>query len=58
MTEWTTTLPDYLTSAPVGECHRCHRKAWDAEDIGTEDRMTQPDGGPCCGTFVLTEDGK
>lgn len=35
----------------VGECNRCHRKTWDAETIGTEDRMPQPDGGPCGGMF-------
>lgn len=47
-------IPDYLTAAPVGECNRCHRKTWDEENLGTEDRMTQPDGGPCGGTFVST----
>lgn len=41
----------YPNDPASGECNRCHRKTWDAETIGTEDRMTQPDGGPCGGTF-------
>lgn len=43
----------YLNAPAIGECNRCHRKTWDAETVGTEDRMTQPDGGPCGGTFEV-----
>lgn len=45
---------DDLLGAPVGECNRCHRKTWDEATLGTEDRMTQPDGGPCGGRFEPT----
>lgn len=52
LTDMTSTAPHPDPNDPhVGECNRCHRKTWDAETIGTEDRMTQPDGGPCGGTF-------
>ncbi|GAA4707361.1 hypothetical protein APR04_003790 [Promicromonospora umidemergens] len=43
-----------LMEPAVGECNRCHRQTWDEVNIGTEDRMTQPDGGPCGGRFEPT----
>lgn len=33
-------------------CDRCGRKSWAVEAVGSEDRMTQPDGNPCGGRFV------
>lgn len=43
------TWPDL--DKPVGECGRCHRKTWFPDEVGKEDRMTQPDGYPCGGRF-------
>jgi hypothetical protein len=40
---------DSLLGSPVGECGRCHRKVWAPDQVGQEDRMTQPDGYPCGG---------
>lgn len=37
---------------PLAECNRCHRKTWAPSEIGTEDRMPQPDGNPCGGRIV------
>jgi hypothetical protein len=36
----------------VARCNRCQRTTSAASEVGTEDRMTQPDGGPCGGTLV------
>lgn len=44
-------LATVIENRPVGRCNRCQRAAWDDAAIGTEDRMTQPDGAPCGGTF-------
>lgn len=41
-----------LDAAPLAVCNRCGRKTWADELVGTEDRMTQPDGSPCGGKFV------
>lgn len=48
--------PIDLEDAPRGECNRCRRKTWSASQVGTEDRMTQPDGNPCGGKFVPLAD--
>lgn len=42
---------DDLFGPPLGECGRCHRRTWAAEEVGREDRVTQPDGYPCGGTI-------
>ena len=49
----TTELPRHLdlTQPALAECNRCHRRTWFAAAVGSEDRMTQPDGGPCGGRF-------
>lgn len=36
---------------PVGYCNRCGRLTWNTDNVGSEDRMTQPDGNPCGGQF-------
>lgn len=36
----------------LARCNRCQRSTVAASEVGAEDRMTQPDGGPCGGTFV------
>lgn len=41
-----------VETPPTAQCSRCHRLAWTTDEIGTEDRMVQPDGGPCGGTFA------
>jgi hypothetical protein len=38
-----------LNAPPLAECDRCGRKTWAEAEVGTEDRMTQPDGNPCGG---------
>lgn len=48
---------DTLATPPLGRCNRCHRKTWAANEIGTEDRVTQPDGNPCGGKIVATMSG-
>jgi hypothetical protein len=40
-----------VTTEPVGACSACGRKAWDLEQLGTLDKMHQPDGKPCGGIF-------
>lgn len=45
-------LDAFLNQPPVARCNRCGRAAWNPEDVGQEDRMTQPDGNPCGGRFV------
>lgn len=42
----------WLDAPAVAKCDRCGRSTWDAGSVGTEDRMTQPDGNPCGGRFV------
>ena len=37
---------------PLAVCRRCGRHTWEADAVGTEDRMTQPDGDPCGGLLV------
>jgi hypothetical protein len=37
---------------PLGQCDRCLRQTWSADEVGTEDRMTQPDGNSCGGRIV------
>jgi len=44
-------LAAFLDSPPLAECGRCRRKTWSPEEVGQEDRMTQPDGFPCGGRF-------
>lgn len=51
------TPPHLLPDAPVATCSRCERETVDADLFGQEDRMTQPDGGPCGGTFSNPLDG-
>lgn len=41
-------------NAPTQRCGRCGRQTVDTAQFGTEDRMTQPDGGPCGGRFEAT----
>jgi hypothetical protein len=41
----------YEPSPFVAQCNRCLRKTVSANEIGKEDRMTQPDGNPCGGFF-------
>lgn len=41
-----------LDTAPLGCCNRCGRQTWSESEVGTEDRMTQPDGNPCGGRLV------
>lgn len=54
-TEGITALPEHLRDdAPYAVCDRCGRKTWDADQFGTEDRMTQPDGNPCGGRLVAS----
>lgn len=48
-------LDVHLTQPPVASCNRCGRLSWSGTDLGTEDRMTQPDGNPCGGMFVYRE---
>lgn len=45
-------LAAFLEQPPVAVCGRCGRKTYDSDQIGVEDRMTQPDGYPCGGRFV------
>lgn len=47
-------LPYHLRSdaTPLAQCSRCGRNTWDANIIGTEDQMPQPDGEPCGGLFT------
>jgi hypothetical protein len=44
-----------LDAPPLGQCNRCHRKTWSPDELGAEDRMTQPDGNPCGGRVVAVE---
>lgn len=41
-----------LDTPPLGRCNRCGRQTWAESEVGTEDRMTQPDGNPCGGRIV------
>lgn len=45
-------LYSYVADTKQGSCNRCGRSTWTKADLGTEDRMTQPDGNPCGGRFV------
>ncbi len=45
-------LAAYFDAPPLATCGRCGRKTWSTEDVGHEDRMTQPDGYPCGGQFI------
>lgn len=47
-----------LDAPPLGECNRCHRKTWSVAELGTEDRMTQPDGNPCGGRVSVLKQGQ
>ena len=49
------TVPTRLDTdgPPLARCSRCGRSTWSLSEIDTEDRMTQPDGGPCGGKFVV-----
>jgi hypothetical protein len=44
-----------LDAPPLAVCNRCERQTWDADLVGTEDRMTQPDGNPCGGRFESSQ---
>lgn len=39
----------YIVDSLAGQCNRCGRKSWSKDEVGAEDRLTQPDGNPCGG---------
>lgn len=41
-----------LDDGEVGRCLACNRMTWDADNIGHQCLMTQPDGSQCPGVFV------
>lgn len=43
--------PEFVLDAARARCDRCGRSSWAPDNVGTIDRMTQPDGRPCGGTF-------
>lgn len=49
-------LPYHLRAdaAPLARCNRCGRETWSVEEVGVEDRLSQPDGGPCGGLMLPT----
>ncbi len=52
-------IPAHLRpDAPVARCKRCGRETVDIDLFGGEDRMTQPDGGPCGGIFNDPREGQ
>ncbi len=44
---------EHLFETPLAECDTCHRKTWDAEELGNVCGMTQPDGFKCGGVFKI-----
>jgi len=40
-----------LDAPALARCSRCGRSTWSPREMGTEDRMPQPDGQPCAGIF-------
>lgn len=46
--------PGWLDAPPIGVCRRCGRKTWAESELRAEDRMMQPDGGPCGGLIEAT----
>lgn len=43
-----------LDAPPLGRCNRCQRQTWSEVELGTEDRVPQPDGNPCGGRIVAS----
>lgn len=43
---------EWLNDPALGKCNRCGRSTWSRSEVGKEDRMPQPDGGPCGGLIV------